>query len=374
MVKTERKYILERSLLQRGDIILTAESEVVSKGVRLSTLSKYSHAALWIGGTLIEAVRPGVFSKSVQRLIFDKPSHCAVYRSRVPLSDEQLDVICRYARSQVGTLYALDEAMMVAPRRLMKMESTKRQFCSRLVALAYAQIEYDFINLKSPHYCTPQKLARCSAFEQVKGLVRPADAGEIAFAQSFDPINKNAVDTFEWLGLVRSLVESDSALRGSFDIQSISDVNGLLLAHPELDGVIVEMLHQNDYLTFYDHDAQANPHRYDAALFAERLGMALDREDFIAQELQKEYTLISHQSENVWVCINNFYLSHLGFTLEHLLLYRNILGESWKTLSTLAVVCEVVGMNEWTDEARQLMHSIRSSMDSADEVFAKQSQ
>jgi hypothetical protein len=121
----------------------------------------------------------------------------------MPLSDKQLDVICHYARSQVGTLYALDEAIMVAPRRLMKMESTKRQFCSRLVALAYDQIGYDFINLGSPHYCTPQKLARCSAFEQVKGLVRPAYADEIKLAQSEDPIRKNAADTFEWLGQVK---------------------------------------------------------------------------------------------------------------------------------------------------------------------------
>jgi hypothetical protein len=72
-VGTETKYILERSLLQRGDIILTAESELVSKGVRLSTLSKYSHAALWVGGTMIEAVRPGVFSKNAQGSFLTSP-------------------------------------------------------------------------------------------------------------------------------------------------------------------------------------------------------------------------------------------------------------------------------------------------------------
>jgi hypothetical protein len=59
-------------------------------------------------------------------------------------------------------------------------------------------------------------------------------------------------------------------------------VSQLLLAHRELDDVIVEMLHQNDYLTFYDHDAQANPFRYHPSLFATRLAESVDPEDFIS--------------------------------------------------------------------------------------------
>ena len=190
----ERKYTIERSLLKRGDIILTAEKAAVSKGVRVGTASRYSHAAIWVGGTMIESVREGVFSKNAQRLIFEKPGHCIVLRSRESLDEVQIDQICRYAHTQVGSLYALDEATLALPRRLMKLEATKKQFCSRLVALAYCQIDYDFINLKSPHYCTPGKLARTKAFQRVPGVIRPALPEEIEFAKSPDPAKKNAQD------------------------------------------------------------------------------------------------------------------------------------------------------------------------------------
>lgn len=35
---------LQRSLLKRGNIILTAENTLISKGVRVGTASRYSHA------------------------------------------------------------------------------------------------------------------------------------------------------------------------------------------------------------------------------------------------------------------------------------------------------------------------------------------
>jgi hypothetical protein len=365
----ERKYTLERSLLQRGDIILTAERAPLSKGVRFATGSKYSHAALWVGGTMIEAVMPGVFSKNAQRLILDKPTHCAVFRSRAPLSEEQLDVICRYARSQVGTLYALDEAMLVLPRRLMKLETTKRQFCSRLAALAYAEIDYDFINLRSPQYCTPRQLARCKAFREVKGLVRPAEPGELEIAERVDPNIKNAADTFEWLGKVRALVESDSKLRQYFDIQSVLDVNNLLLAHPELDGPIVSFLHENDYLTFFNHDAQANPHRYDPDALAAMLRASSSRQDFLKQEFGKESSLIRLHVENVRVSIINYAGTGLIFVLEHLRLYRNLLNEIWIRLNNLVTACETVGVHIQLSATRDIINFVRVWIDLADRVL-----
>lgn len=97
----EKKYTIERSLLKRGDIVLTAENTLISKGVRLGTASRYSHASIWVEGTLIEAVQAGVFSKNPQRIILDKPSHCVVLRSKKPLSVEEIEQICQYAHSKL---------------------------------------------------------------------------------------------------------------------------------------------------------------------------------------------------------------------------------------------------------------------------------
>lgn len=365
----EKKYTIERSRLKPGDIILTAEKAAVSKGVRVGTGSRFSHAAIWVGGTMIEAVREGVFSKNAQRLMLDKPSHCVVLRSRKPLSDHELDKICYYAHSQVGSLYALDEAMLVLPRRLMKLESTKKQFCSRLVALAYTQIDYDFINLGSPHYCTPGKLARCKAFERVPGIVREVLPGELDFAMSNDPVKKNAAATFEWLAKVRDLVESDLALKAVFDIQTINDVADLLIKQPQLDEIVVGFLHENDYLTYFNHDMQASPFRYQPDLMTLELRLADDPEGFIAQELGKEYSLAKRHALNIDNSIQNYLSTGLSFVMEHLKLYQNLMNGVWIRLTNIAIACESGGMSEAAQGARELMLEIKEPLDRGQTVI-----
>lgn len=366
----EKKYTLERSLLKRGDIILTGERTPVSKGIRIGTVSRYSHAAIWVGGTMIEAVRAGVFSKNAQRLMVDKASYCTVLRSRKPLSDLQLDQICRYARTQVGSLYALNEAILSLPRRLMRLESTKKQFCSRLVALAYAQVDYDFENLKSPHYCTPAKLSRITAFERVHGVVREATAGEIEFANSFDPAKKNAIDTFEWLAKVRAMVERTPELKAVFDIQTINDVSGFLMRRPEFDAEVVGFMHENDYLTFYDHDVSANPFRYNPTLMTMMVRSAPNKARFVDQEIKKEVDLIAHQTQNIFNGVHNYRQAGLSFTFEHLKLYRNIVIGARVRLNHIAIACESVGMRDDADRAHELLAEIARPLAVVESIIA----
>ncbi|MCI0911814.1 YiiX/YebB-like N1pC/P60 family cysteine hydrolase [Pseudomonas putida] len=354
----EDKYTLERSLLRQGDIILTAENSATSKGIRVNTLSRYSHAAIWVGGTMIEAVPRGVFSKSGQRLMLAKASQCTVLRSRRPLTDQQLEKICAYARSQVGSLYALNEAILMLPRRWMKLETTKKQFCSRLVALAYAEIDYDFINLRSPSYCTPGQLSRVKAFERVQGVVRRASAEEIEFEKTFDPTQKNAEDTFEWLAKVRKMVGSDPALKAEFDIQTIGDVATFLLQRPEYDAKVVSFLHENDYLTYYDHDVGINKHRYNPIWMTQVLRAMPDKQSFIDQEIGKEISLIEHHPQNIFNGVSNYLETGLRFTYEHLKLYTNILTGAYVRLQHIAIACEAVGMHSDAQRAEEMKASI----------------
>lgn len=64
-----KKYILNISGLQAGDIILTGGKEIASLSVRAFTASRYSHAALFVGDTTIEATLEGVFSTNPQRTL-----------------------------------------------------------------------------------------------------------------------------------------------------------------------------------------------------------------------------------------------------------------------------------------------------------------
>ncbi|MBK5008622.1 hypothetical protein IAE33_000482 [Pseudomonas sp. S60] len=354
----EKKYTIERSLLKRGDIVLTAENTLISKGVRLGTASRYSHASIWVEGTLIEAVQAGVFSKNPQRIILDKPSHCVVLRSKKPLSEQELDQICLYARNQVGSLYALDEATLALPRRLMKLESTKKQFCSRLVALAYAEIGYDFINLNSPHYCTPGKLARTKAFEVVPGVVREALPDEVEFAKSNDPLKKNAEITFEWLAKVRALVQSNPELNATYDIQTINDVGDMLVKQPELDEIVVNFLHENEYLTFFNNDMKVNTYRYHPDLMTFAVRGAADPAGFIEGELEKEYSLSRYLSRSLDSNIDSYLSTGLNFAMEHLKLTQNLIHGVWVRLNHIAIASEAVGLTDVAHRARVLMSEI----------------
>ena len=150
----DKKYIINRFKLEPCDIILTSDKTFSSKGIRLATLGKYSHAAIYVGGTIIEATLKGVFSKNTQRIIFDKENQVAVFRSKKPLSEIEVKKICEYARAQVGSLYTIPEAITIRARSMLGILETRKQFCSRLVAKAYEAAEYDLANLRGcPRFC-----------------------------------------------------------------------------------------------------------------------------------------------------------------------------------------------------------------------------
>nr|WP_102902382.1 YiiX/YebB-like N1pC/P60 family cysteine hydrolase [Pseudomonas asplenii] len=347
-MKMPKKYIIDRSKLLPGDIVLTAEVAAVSKVVRLATFSRYSHAAIWVDGTMIEATQDGVFSKNIQRLILDKPGHADVYRSKDPLTRDQAIQICDYARSLVGTLYALDEAMLVLPKRKLGLAETKRQFCSRLVALSYEQSGFDLKNLRHPLFCTPRMLSVCTAFEKVPNMVREALAEEIAFAETDDPGKKNQAHLFEWLNAVRKLVKEDESLKSSYDIQAANDVDGLLIAHPHLDETITALIRSNEYLTFYNNDTK-NEHlayRYNKFAMIEKLSHYQNPGDFLMEELSKEPEMFRRFEIMTSEMIDKFDKTGLTYFYEHVNLYRNLMTGVYVRLKHIAIGYEWIGEDE----------------------------
>lgn len=366
----EPKYILDWSQLRVGDIVLTAESSVPSKGIRVATLGRYSHAAVWVGGTLIEATLEGVFSSNPQRLLADHPEHLAVYRSRDPLPAEAASRICEYARSQVGSLYALPEAMLMLFMRTLRMPDSRAQFCSRLVARAYVHAGVDLRNLRNPDFCSPRQLARCKAFVKVDDIVRQAGREEIEFAGTDDPIHKNLKDTYAWLNRVRALVSTNEALSVRYDIQSINDVSQLLLDHPELDDAVTGFMRGTDYLTFFDHDRTRNPHRYDRLLmWAEMRRRALDMPGFLRVEFAMQPDQASRHVRNIVATLHHVRQRRIGYFLEHLRLYRNLLEEIRTRAEVLAFGFKLVGDQAGEAEAVQCMAHAREYIMQADRVL-----
>lgn len=343
-----KKYLLDRTKLERGDIILTAGNALVSKGIRVATLSRYSHAAIWVGGTMIEATLKGVFSKNAQRLLVDSPEHLSVFRSRALLSEETKDNICEYAQSKVGSLYALPDALMMLPKRILNLKaSNASQFCSRLVACSYQHAGVDLVNIRNPMFCSPRQLSLCKALYKVEDVVSEALPAEIRFAQTPDPNTKNLIDTYEWLDKVRKLVNKDPILSLSFEIQAQNDVTKLLLAHPELDSEITNLIRNTGYLTFFNHDRHSNPYRYDPQLMTITLrGLSFDAGDFLQNELRKEPGLFTRYERNIQIAIYHIGLVRLNYFLDDLRLYRNLMNEILARLEVIAFGFNLIGEPE----------------------------
>lgn len=296
---------------------------------------------------MIEATLKGVFSKNLQRLLMNKPENLAVYRSKVALTNLVKDKICEYAQSQIGSLYAIPEALLMLPMRHLKPQRSKKQFCSRLVACSYAYAGFDLQNLRDPNFCSPRQLSLCKAFEKLENVVREAYPAEIDLSETPDPTIKNLKDTYAWLNEVRELVSADPFLSQSFDIQTQNDVTELLLRHPELDSTVTAILRKTDYLYFFNHDRKANPYRYDIRLMLEKIiEFSYISEHLLLEELKKEQEVLPRYERNINAIIHHIGIARLNFFIEDLRLYRNLVSESITRMKVIAFASKVTNLSQ----------------------------
>lgn len=353
-----KKYILDLSKLEPGDIILTGEKTLPSVAVKVATLSRFSHAALYVGGTIIEATLPGVFSKNPQRLLFDSPNQVAVLRSKAQLSEGQKRAVCSYAQAMVGSVYALNEAVTIRARSVLGLESTRKQFCSRLVAQAYEYAEFDLMNLRTPSFCTPRQLSLCRAFKRVDLVLREAKPGEIEFAGTTDPNIEHQKQTFNWLHQVRSLVGADPKY-SDVDVRTINDVDLLLLSHPELDSAISNYVKGSGYLDFYKYDVAKNAYRYNSQEFIAVIVGTDNPVQALLSELRKEPSLCDRFVRNLFGYVEKLKRSDLEYFRLHFKLYCDLLTQIGTRLRAIRSAAIILQASEVAGFARQLIEGIR---------------
>jgi len=90
--------------LQLADILLSTGGAKASAVIRGATVSRFSHASLYIGeGQIVEAIGSGVTLQSLRDAMSDD-TLVSVYR-RLRMSAEQSRQVVRYVRLQVGKVY-----------------------------------------------------------------------------------------------------------------------------------------------------------------------------------------------------------------------------------------------------------------------------
>jgi hypothetical protein len=246
------------SALVRGDIVLTTTTATVSKAIRWGTKSDISHAMICVQHrSVIDATSEGVHARNTQRLFFEDKCALHVFRLKAGLTAEQAEQICQFVRQRIGSEYSKKEAVrtMVGGAD----QWTRKQFCSRLVAQAYASAGIKLVG--DPNYCAPADLAKSPL------LVPVADAVELATAEEAARWASHPDSTAAMRSAINAVLEG--ARKKSKDIQTFEDTIPYLVEHPQDDSYFADLLASSGYLTVWQLNTERNPWQYDDALLAE---------------------------------------------------------------------------------------------------------
>ena len=320
-------YILDINQLIEGDILLTSEKTLKSKGIRLTTFSEFSHALLYVGnGSFIHSDGEGVHSGNIQRLLFEKESDVLVLR----VSDREISKnTCIYARTKIGTKYSLKEAVRTNLGKI-KSQEDNRQFCSRLVAQSYEKAGLKIVG--NSDYCSPEELRSSYQTVEVEHSVRAVSPAEVKFSKSENPIKNQATIT-------NSILEKARTLTG-FDIQTFEQLLNYLIDNKKHDNGITQIINESGYLFMWQHDVSANPWRYDENEF---LKIPVSKEDLRSRALEEisharrekeRHSLMYEQFMQVWQS------TQLKYAAINIQLYQKLIELSERRVSVASQVLE----------------------------------
>lgn len=254
------KYIIKYRNLQIGDIIIDREDSDESRNIRSKTHSDYSHARIYVGGTLMEANGIGVQSVNPQRVLYDSPEDFIVLR-HTTATKLQLIQACRYARSEFAKEYGVQ-----------KLKNT--QYCFRLVAEAY---EYAGVGIvANPKRCTANDFLKADSLVIITNMCREANERDLEIAESegvmrdkghYNQQSETAADMF---AQIRHYVREKG--EDADIIQDDDKLFGFLIQHPEFDDGIADILRKSPYFTLWQLYERQNPWEFDAELLVEKYG------------------------------------------------------------------------------------------------------
>lgn len=255
LMKANSMKKLNEDVLVIGDIILTTSDELISEVIRAATNSDISHAMLYVAPySIIDATGDGVHAKNTQRLFY--PEQCAIHVLRLikPLSKEQLLTITDYIRSKVGTEYSSTDAIRTVLGG--KTRFTEKQFCSRLVAQAFAKANIRLVD--NIDFCSPQDIKESVLLQPVERAVVTVSSDDMNSME--ETVNTNELMTQATNKLLKEVRKLNK------NIQNFNDINELIITNPELDPDIAEIYLQSGYLFVWEHEKQKE-HLYNRDAF-----------------------------------------------------------------------------------------------------------
>lgn len=248
---------LNDAVLRPGDIVLTTTTAAVSKAIRVVTGSDISHAMVCVEDySIIDATGEGVHARNTQRLFFEEGCSIYVLRLRDGISDAQLAAVRTYMRAHIGTQYSTKEAMLTVLGGARQW--SKKQFCSRLVAQAFASAGIQLV--PDPNFCSPANLKDSRLLTSVPGATVAVSAREAAWWEGNADVPQRMRDAI-------NAVLGGARTRNP-GIQTFDDLHSHLARHPEQDNDFCELLETSGYLSVWKIERDKNPWQYDLALMS----------------------------------------------------------------------------------------------------------
>ncbi|WP_421251806.1 hypothetical protein [Aeromonas sp. 600724] len=309
-------YFLNELKLIPGDIILERGLGIHSKLIMEKTQGSFSHAMIYVGGTLIEAtVQGGVYSRVPNRIVVPNENYLRVLRPKAYLDDESKKNLCTYARNMCGSAYSIREALIVTNDNKPQYSLTRGQFCSRLVAQAYASIG---INLSSNiDFCSPADIEKSSFLEEITGLIYKGTKEQADFAYENSTHEQHQKRAVKWVRKSKKILSKEK-IKTVFDQKSnknsdIATINDILMAvyqnkaNRTIDEQIAAAMISTGYNLGPFDDIERNPYRYSIPKFHSVYNdIPLDEREF---NLNKEYTRekheLKHRPHNYFASYNN---------------------------------------------------------------------
>jgi hypothetical protein len=278
---------LDETKLVPGDIILSTEDHYLSRAIRAATKSDISHAMIYVASSsMIDSTSEGVHARSTRRLFFD--DNCAIHVRRLTpgLADEQRELVINYARSRIGTRYSKLEAVRASVGTTKT--PSRQQFCSRLVAQAYAWAGIRLVD--SPDYCTPDDIKNSKLLDVVPDAVILASSEFVARVE--DDLDTNDV--------MREVTNKllDATRKRNPSIECFDDIDAHLVTNPADDEYFARFYEDSGYLTAWELEFNKNRWQYEFPLFVSMPGSQAYKQSYCTGVIEDHGDMLVRREGN----------------------------------------------------------------------------
>ncbi|MCO5950907.1 YiiX/YebB-like N1pC/P60 family cysteine hydrolase [Mucilaginibacter flavidus] len=252
-------YVLDETVLEKGDIILIREDTNESREIMKRSNSDFHHAMLYRAiSSYLESDGTLVRAMNTQRKPIKQEQDVAVLRLKQMPEWYTVEKALNAAGAMVGMDYSTREAFRALTHQGKAPVSPNLQFCTRFVAQAYAAAGVQLVD--DPNYCTPQQILDSPLLMRVDGPLRLAHPEEIVMGEEKNPIAERDENR---LG---SFLENARGITGG-DEQTLKQLSAYMILHPELDTSISAAMVQSGFLETWKEEEAANPEHYDTKVF-----------------------------------------------------------------------------------------------------------